>query len=140
VAFWRTYYHLIWATKERYPFIREQVEEELYPYMRGKVHHLGGMVHALNGVADHVHLVASIPPSLAIADFVKHIKGSSSHHIRRAVPAASEFRWQDSYGVLSLGGKQLEVAIAYVNNQQLHHAEGSTIPALEQYQADRQMI
>ena len=138
MAFWRTYYHFIWATKERYPFISQQVEEELYPYMLGKVDHLGGIAHALNGVADHVHLVVSIPPRLAVSEFVKQIKGSSSHHISRTVPAASEFRWQDSYGVLSLGGKQLEVAIAYVNNQKEHHACNSTIPALEQDQSDSQ--
>jgi hypothetical protein len=34
----------------------------------------------LGGIEDHIHLVVSIPPTMAIADFVKRIKGSSSHH------------------------------------------------------------
>ncbi|NJN31424.1 MAG: IS200/IS605 family transposase [Synechococcales cyanobacterium RM1_1_8] len=131
MAFWRTYYHLIWTTKEREPLIQPEVEALLYPYILGKVQHQGGIAHAANGVEDHVHLIVSIPPKLAIADFIQHIKGSSSRHIRQNTSVGQAFQWQRGYGVLSLGSKQLDIAIAYVENQKLHHAEKSTIPALE---------
>jgi hypothetical protein len=78
----------------------------------------------------HVHLVVSIPPSCSVADFVRHIKGSSSRHINRTFPK-QHFGWQHEYGVFSLGGKQLEGAIAYVQQQKEHHASGSTRRGLE---------
>jgi len=137
MAFWRLYYHLIWATKERHPLITATIEPELYGYIRGKAHHLGCIVQAINGVEDHIHLVVSIPPKLSIADFVGRIKGSSSHHLNH-LPGNQQpqFAWQHGYGVLSLGSKQLEEAIAYVQRQKEHHARQTTIAALERDEAE----
>ena len=80
MAFWRTYYHLIWAIQNRQPLITSTREKELYGYIIGKADYLGCIIHAIGGVEDHLHIVASIPPKLSIADFVKKIKGSSSYH------------------------------------------------------------
>lgn len=132
MAFWRLYYHLVWATKERYPLIIPAVETQLYGYIKGKADHLGCMVHAINGIEDHIHLVVSIPPKLSIADFVGKIKGSSSYHLNHLPEQPlSLFAWQRGYGALSLGGKQLEDAVSYVQRQKEHHARQTTIAALE---------
>jgi REP element-mobilizing transposase RayT len=133
MAFWRLYYHLVWATKEREPLINSDREVELYPYIIDKADALGCIVHAIGGVEDHIHLVVSIPPTLAIADFVKRIKGSSAHFLNQALSASlNKFGWQEGYGVFSLGGKQLEQAVDYVKNQKAHHLDGSAIASLEQ--------
>ena len=39
--------------------------------------------------------------------------------------------WQEGYGVFSLGAKQLDTAIAYVENQKIHHQQNITISMLE---------
>ena len=133
MALWRLYYHLVWATKEREPLINSDREVELYPYIIAKADALGCIVHAIGGVEDHIHLVVSIPPTLAIADFVKRIKGSSAHFLNQALSASlDKFGWQEGYGVFSLGGKQLEQAVDYVKNQKVHHSNGSAIASLEQ--------
>ena len=88
------------------------------------------------GVEDHIHLVASIPPSLSIADFVKNIKGSSAHFLNknsRLSANSISFSWQRGYGLLSLGSKQLEQAVNYVKNQKNHHSQGTAIATLEKY-------
>ncbi|WP_254174692.1 IS200/IS605 family transposase [Planktothrix pseudagardhii] len=132
MAFWRTYYHLVWATKNRQPLITADRESELYGYIIGKADYLGCIVHAIGGVEDHIHLVVSIPPKLSVSEFVKTIKGSSAYHLNHT-PSTSGlgFSWQHGYGVLTLGGKQLEDAKAYVNNQKEHHCYGTTILGLE---------
>ena len=89
MTLWRTYYHLVWATDDRAPLITDLVEDELYRYMAAKTRSLDCLFHAVGGMADHVHLVVSIPPSRAIADFVKRIKGSSSRHINLMFPEQS---------------------------------------------------
>ncbi|MEM8778128.1 MAG: IS200/IS605 family transposase [Cyanobacteria bacterium P01_G01_bin.49] len=131
MALWRLYYHLVWATKERESLIDNQREARLYPYIVGKADSINCIIHAINGTENHIHLIASIPPSLSIAEFVKRIKGSSSHYLNQNFPNASKFSWQEGYGVFSLGAKQLDTAIAYVENQKIHHQQNTTIVMLE---------
>ena len=134
MAFWRLYYHLVWGTKQRQPLINPEIETILYPYLIGKADTLASIVHAIGGIEDHIHLVVSIPPALSIAHFVKTLKGSSAYHLNHQVPVcANQFGWQEGYGVFSLGGKQLEEAVTYVEHQKLHHLKGSAIAALEHY-------
>ena len=133
MALWRLYYHIVWATKERMPLITPDIEERLYGYLVGKADYLESIIHALGGVEDHIHLVVSIPPKHSVAEFVRKLKGSSSHHVNSEVlDDSGSFRWQRGYGIFSLGGKQLDKAVAYVRKQKLHHAEGTTISVLEQ--------
>lgn len=132
MAFWRTYYHLIWSTKGRQSLIIPQRETGLYKYIIGKADSLGSIIHAIGGTENHIHIVASIPPNLAISDFVKNIKGSSTHQFNSESPSKIEkFGWQRGYGILSLGSKQLNEAINYVNNQKQHHSKGTAIASLE---------
>ncbi|WP_416309700.1 IS200/IS605 family transposase [Spirulina sp. 06S082] len=131
MAYWRLYYHLVWATKNRYPYLTPAKEEKLYPYIINKSDSLGCIVHAIGGVEDHIHLIVSIPPKIAIAEFVKKIKGSSSRLLNNIKNDALQFSWQEGYGVFSLGSKQLDRAIAYVQNQKEHHTKNTAIAALE---------
>ncbi len=132
MALWRLYYHLVWATKERQPLITPDREPQLYSYIIGKADSLDCIIHAIGGIENHVHLIASIPPNLSIANFVKRIKGSSAHHLNdNLVGSISTFSWQRGYGVFSLGGKQMKRAISYVREQKIHHAQGTMIAALE---------
>ena len=83
MAFWRTYYHIVWGTKERQPLITPDRETNLYHYIIAKADNLNCIIHAINGIEDHIHLIASIPPSLSIAEFVQNIKGSSAHLLNK---------------------------------------------------------
>ncbi|MFH7027728.1 MAG: IS200/IS605 family transposase [Heteroscytonema crispum UTEX LB 1556] len=132
MSLWQLYYHLVWATKQRQPLIKLDKEPELYNYIIGKSHALNCIVHAIGGMEGHIHLVVSIPPTMAISEFVKKIKGSSSYYLNHTNTATSEkFAWQEGYGVFSLGSKQLEQAVNYVKNQKIHHLQGTTNSHLE---------
>ncbi len=132
MSFWRTYYHIIWSTSARQPLILPEQETELYGYIIGKSDAIGCIVHAVNGVTDHIHIVASIPPKISVADYVKQVKGSSAYHMNH-IPSELKlsFAWQSGYGVFTLGSKQLEIAKSYVENQKIHHQNGSIIKSLE---------
>ncbi|ABA20951.1 Transposase IS200-like protein [Trichormus variabilis ATCC 29413] len=132
MSLWRLYYHIVWATKQRLPLIMPSKESELHNYIIGKSDALNCIVHGIGGMEDHIHLVVSIPPTLAIADFIKKIKGSSSYYFNHNIAASSDkFSWQEGYGVFSLGSKQLEQAVNYVKNQKIHHSQGTTNSHLE---------
>lgn len=134
---WRLYYHLVWATKKRQPLITANKETELYRYIIGKADALGSIIHGIGGIENHIHIVASIPPSLSIADFVKNVKGSSAHFLNHTFPnSGPAFSWQRGYGVFSLGGKQLTQAVEYVKHQKTHHLQGTTVASLERDDAE----
>jgi putative transposase len=131
MAMWRLYYHLVWTTKERQPFISPTKETELYSYITGKVYSINCILHAIGGTENHIHLIVSIPPTQSVAKFVKNIKGSSSRHLNQTLPNSNKFAWQEGYGVFSLGQKQLDRAVAYVLNQKEHHLQKTTNSHLE---------
>ncbi len=128
MALWRLFYHFVWSNKEIKPLIKPNIEPQLYHYIIGKADALNCITHAINDTENHIHLVVSIPPTLAISDFVKKIKGSSSHYLNNVLSLKeNKFAWQTGYGVFSLGQTQLERAIAYVDNQKQHHSKGTFI-------------
>ena len=135
MSFWRTYYHIVWGTKNREPFITPKIEPELYKYIVHKAHEIEIRVHALNGWTDHVHLVGSIPPKLAVADGVRRLKGASSNFMRTSHFQHPTFEWARGYGVFTLGESQREFAEAYVNNQKEHHSKQTANRWLEYTQA-----
>ena len=125
MAFWRTYYHLIWTTKDRQEVITPDTERALVGFLIGKAHELGIIVYAIAILPNHVHLVVAIPPRLSVAHAVKHLKGASSHAFGK------RFSWDRGYGVMSFGESQRARAMAYVQQQRELHAQGRTNSWLE---------
>jgi putative transposase len=131
MAYWRLFYHFIWGTKGRAPLITAEFESDLHNVIAAKAKNLGGLVHAVGGVADHVHLAVSVPPSIALAQFVGQVKGNSSHFVNQHITLSTPFYWQTEYGVVSFGGKQLDMVVKYVHNQATHHQTGTIMKFLE---------
>jgi len=129
------YYHLVWATTRREPMVLARTEGLLYAYIRQKCREKKAFVHALNGMPDHVHLVCSIPASIAVSDFVQLIKGSASHFISHH-PEGDPVRWQRGYSYHTLAKHGLPRVVAYVDNQKSRHAENRLWPALERLPGD----
>jgi putative transposase len=131
MSFWHLYYHLIWATRERMPLIPACLESELHRHLVTQALRFGVTVHAINGVEDHIHLVATIPPSVSVADCVGRLKESSSLLMNQRPNGRGSFGWQHGYGILSVGPSNLDRTIKYVRWQKEHHAEGTVVEALE---------
>ncbi len=116
------YYHFVWATKQREPTITPAVEELLYRYLRHKCRELCVDVHALNGLADHVHLCCTLPTTLCIADFMETLKGASARFINQQSEDTAALRWQPGYGALTFAKSDLSRVVAYIEAQKTRHA------------------
>ena len=99
-------------------------ERVLKQVMIDKCRALGMILHAVGNVEDHVHVVVSIPPKVAVSEAVKQMKGASSRAIGETRPEA--FKWQESYGALTVGERSLEAVTQYVLSQKQHHAARTT--------------
>ncbi len=131
MPYWKLYYHFVWGTKSRLPLIDSVFESELHHAIAAKVKKMDGFVHAVGGTEEHVHLGISIPPKVAPAKFIGDVKGNSSHYVNHIIKPKFEFYWQDEYGVLSFGEKNLSAIVKYIHNQKQHHADGTLITAME---------
>lgn len=131
MPYWKLYYHFIWGTKNRLALIDSILEPELYRAIAAKAQDMGGFVHAIGGIEDHVHLAVSVPPKMAPAKFIGGVKGNSSHFVNYVIKPDFEFRWQAEYGVFSFREKDLAGIVRYIQNQKQHHADGMLIDALE---------
>ncbi|MBI5670282.1 MAG: IS200/IS605 family transposase [Chloroflexi bacterium] len=137
MSFWRCYFHVIWTTYRREPVITSQMEKVIFESVRRKSTDMACDILAMNGVADHIHVAVSIPPKVAAAEWIRNVKGLSAHEINQMFPNLdTHSRWQNSYGVLTFGAKNLPFVIDYIENQKAHHNHHSIEPYLERVDDD----
>ena len=135
MPYWRLFYHFRWGTKLRQSLISADFEASLHNVIAAKATALGGRVYAVGGVDNHVHLVVSVPPGIALSDFVGQVKGNSSHFVNHEIQPGYQFAWQSEYGVISFSGDSLDVVVKYVKNQRLHHRDNTLQAMFESFEA-----
>lgn len=130
---WETYYHLVWATKNREPMIDDTGETILKRSFQRTCHEANVIVRAIGIMPDHVHLVLSIPPRWAVSTIVRNLKVEATHAMRNAstVPYASNFSGQHEFGTFTFGAASLDDVVRYVENQREHHAASRLRPLFE---------
>ena len=136
MPYWRLFYHITWAVKDRQPMIRPEMEAMLYSALFTRGRALEAIVFAVNGTADHVHVAAAVPPSIALAEWIGQLKGASSRLLNWQFPEDG-LTWQRGYGAVSFGQKNLDVVVNYIQRQKEHHALNTLIPFLEADHADQ---
>ena len=115
----------VFAVSNRQSLIKPEFKEDLHKYVSGIVRNQGQKLIAINGVADHVHLLIGLRPAMALADLVQEIKADSTNFINKKRWVRGRFSWQEGYGAFSYGHSQLDTIIRYIQNQEKHHSRRS---------------
>jgi putative transposase len=115
------YLQIVFSVKGRQNLIEKKWRDELYKYICGIANAKEQKVYAIGGIADHIHILVSIKPNIAISDLVRDIKANSSKWINEKGLVIGKFQWQEGFGAFSYGQSQLDDVIAYINNQEQHH-------------------
>jgi putative transposase len=113
--------HCVWSTKNREPLLSGEVRERLWPYLGGIARENRMKALAIGGVADHVHMFLSLPPTLSVAKAVQLLKGNSSKWIHETFLQMRSFEWQQGYGAFSIGISGVDATVTYIRNQAVHH-------------------
>jgi len=123
----RTYtsltFHAIFSTKYRRKIILPSFRSNLYEYIGGIVRNKKGVLLEINGIEDHVHLMAGFPPAIAVSDMLRFIKSNSSKWVNELSDnqLTSDFAWQPGFGAFTVSySQQIQVA-NYIRNQERHH-------------------
>jgi putative transposase len=113
--------HIIFSTKNRAPFIKPDIENELFPYLASIFKACHSPAHQIGGTEDHIHVVCSLSRTIAIANLLEEVKKSSSKWIKMKVDQYSKFAWQNGYGAFPIGQSQLPMVERYIIGQRDHH-------------------
>jgi putative transposase len=115
------YFHYVFSTKDRQPQITPELRQRLWPFIGGIAAQNAVKPIEIGGVADHVHLLLSLPSTIPISKAAQLIKGGSSKWIHETFPDQKLFSWQEKYGAFSVSVSQLDTVVQYIRNQEEHH-------------------
>ena len=68
------YAHLIFSTKDRFPFLKDDIRERVHGYLATTLRDMGSPFVVVGGVADHVHILFDMGRIHAAKDFVEQLK------------------------------------------------------------------
>ncbi len=125
------YIHCVWTTLNRAPLILPDLESRLYSILIEQCANLGCHGLAVGGIEDHVHLLVRMNATCSIAALMKQTKGASSHFVNQVLKSDIEFRWQSTYGALSVSPSGVDRVMGYIRNQKTHHTSSALIDQLE---------
>ena len=113
--------HLIWATKNRYPFLQKQVRFKVINHIRENAKNKGIHLDFINGYVEHIHTLISMKADQSIAKVAQLLKGESSRWVNKNHLTNYEFGWQDEYIAVSISHSSINRVREYIKNQEEHH-------------------
>ena len=117
--------HAVFSTKERVSQIKPAIQERLYEYIGGTLRGMGGIPLAINGTADHVHVLVKLRPDKALADVLRDLKAPATGWMHNVFPALSDFTWQRGYGAFTVSQSNVSAVQQYIARQPEHHQRKS---------------
>ena len=114
-------YHIVFRTHRSIPAINEGHERELYAYIYGYTTRHKVKLYRIGGMPDHLHLLVSIPPDVAVAEFIRGLKFSSSKWLKGNPSFPLFSGWGEGYAAFTYSREQIPVVKNYIINQKEHH-------------------
>ena len=115
-------YHIVWITKYRKPILHESIGLRVRELLRQTCASLDVYIEKGHVARDHVHLLVSVPPDIAVSELVQRLKGRSS---RLMLQEFGELRkafwgrhlWARGYFVASTGNVTDTIIAEYIEKQ-----------------------
>jgi putative transposase len=120
-SYYKIWLHVVWGTKDRFPFLTTKIRKELYNHMKETAKEKGYHLSLVNGTDNHVHCLFAIRPKISISKMINDVKGESSHWINNCNFLKVRFSWQRGFGAFSVSESQVKKVWEYILNQEEHH-------------------
>ena len=132
-TFTQIYYHIVFSTKDRTPALTADKREDLFRYTLGILKNKDCHLYRIGGVEDHIHILTSLHPTIALSDLVKDIKVATSTWISKENIFPKFSYWQDGYGAFTVSHSEQEAVIEYIKGQEEHHKKVSFKDELREF-------
>jgi len=121
MSFIKVYVHFVWSTKNRFPYLTDNIRTEVFKHIRENAKSKNIYIDFINGYTDHIHCLVSLNDDLSIGKIAQLIKGESSFWINQNKLTSKKFAWQDEYLAIGVGDEKIEIVRNYIANQEDHH-------------------
>lgn len=118
---WRCKYHIVFAPKYRRQVIYKDIKQDIGTILRKLCEMKDVEIIEAELCPDHVHMLVSIPPNLAVASFVGYLKGKSAlmifdRHANLKYKYGNRHFWARGYYVDTVGKNEKKIA-EYIRQQ-----------------------
>lgn len=127
------YMHIVFHTKCTSITMREEDLHRIFEYVGGIIRNINGVSIQVGGRPDHIHILASMPKTMSLADFVRTIKSNSSKWVKTLDGYYEPFLWQEGYGAFSVSASVLDKTANYIKNQKTHHNKQTYVDEYKQF-------
>ena len=117
--------HIVFHVKSTGITIRQKNLEQVFAYIGGIIQNVGGYPITVGGIENHIHILATMPKTMSVSEFVQKIKANSSKWIKTIDEYYEDFAWQEGYGAFCVSPSLLKKTIRYIETQEQHHHEVS---------------
>ena len=105
---WRCKYHIVFAPKYRRQVIYKDIRKDIGVILRKLCEQKNVEIIEAELCPDHVHMLVSIPPNLAVASFIGYLKGKSAlmmfdRHANLKYKFGNRHFWAEGYYVSTVG-------------------------------------
>ncbi len=121
MSYVRNWVHAVWGTKNRQPYLTEQIREVLFSHIKENAKQKGIYIDLINGYTDHVHCLIALNADKSISETMQLIKGESSRWANKNNILTGGLEWAVDYFAVSVSESQVEKVRQYINNQTEHH-------------------
>ena len=118
-VFARIFYHFVWSTKNRMPFIQKEFRQNLWLYIAQIAEQNRWNIISVGGTANHVHILFQSTSLECVSNVVRFFKSHSSRFVRKNF--SENFEWQNGYSVFSVDFRTIPKIKKYIENQEQHH-------------------
>ena len=108
------FYHLVFSTKNRNPFLNTEIENRIWSYIGGIARAHQTTAIQVGGIEDHAHVLILAKPIHAPSQIVQNLKGESSKWIHTEFENLKQFAWQDGFGVFSVSKSKVSDVVDYI--------------------------
>jgi putative transposase len=119
----KAWFHLVWATKNRYPFLKKEIRQTVFNHVKENAKLKGIYLDCVNGYTEHIHCLVSLSSDQTISKVLQLIKGESSFWINKEKLCDGKFEWQDEYFAVSVSHSHIQKVRDYIYNQESHHQQ-----------------
>lgn len=124
--------HIIFHAKNTCS-IKEEDLPQIFQYIGGIIRSMSSVPYMVGGRPDHMHILATLPCTMTLADFVRTIKAGASKWIKGIDSDYKGFVWQEGYGAFSVSQSNVDIVIKYILNQKEHHKRLTTQEEFQQF-------
>ena len=121
---WLCKYHIVFTLKYRRKIIYNQYRESIKEIIKSLCKYKGVEIIEGHLMADHVHMLVSIPPKYSVSSIMGYLKGKSAlmifdKHANLKYKFGNMHFWSEGYYVSTVGLNEATIA-KYIREQEKH--------------------